>query len=212
MLSKTRRQEIDYRTIKLIVGLIAIFLASITSFFAEPKITSISAAYYSTGWAEVFFVGSLFAIASFLAAYNGRSTQEMVLSKFASFFAIYIALFPCGCDGHEEIIKHVHGLSAGLLFAILAYFCIAFQKRAKVKNHVEAKRRATIYFFCSILIIVAICVMATDSLTRGSISHIFSRLTFYGESTGLWAFGVSWLTASKVLPCFADDSERLHLI
>lgn len=210
MFSAPGQQEIDQRTMKLIVGLIALFLANITSFFAGSKITSISASYYSPGWAGTIFVGSLFTIASFLAAYNGLTRSEMILSKLASFFAVCSALFPCGCDSHEEIIEHVHGVSAGLLFAILAYFCIIFQRRAKAKGHAKAKWRATIYGLCSISIVVAICLMAIDFFTGGLISHKVSRLTFYGERAGLVAFGISWLTASKILPFLADDSERLH--
>lgn len=215
MLSPPKQQEIDQRTMKLIVGLIALFLANITSFFTGSKITSISASFYTrwdgtaTGWAGIIFVGSLFAISAFLAAYNGLTKSEMILSKFASFFAICIALFPCGCDGNEEVIKHLHGVSAALLFAILAYFCVIFQRRAKAKSHIKAKWRAIIYSLCSIAIVVAISVMAIDFFSGDKLTNIIPRLTFYGERVALVAFGVSWLTASKILPFLADDFERL---
>ena len=111
---------------KLIVGVIALCLANITSFFSDHPIASISASYYEGGWAQTFFVGSLFAIASFLFAYNGYTRAEMICSKVAAVAALGIALFPCDCDGHQPIIPHVHGLSAATMFLILAYFCYGF--------------------------------------------------------------------------------------
>ena len=42
-------EEIDHHTIKLIVGIIALSLANLTSFFASTPITSISASYYEAG-------------------------------------------------------------------------------------------------------------------------------------------------------------------
>jgi len=48
MLAYPQRPEIDHRTMKLIVGLIALTLASLTSFFASTAITSISASYYES--------------------------------------------------------------------------------------------------------------------------------------------------------------------
>ena len=78
------RQEIDHRTIKLVVGLIALSLPCLTSFFAGTVITSISASYYEGGWSQSIFIGFLFAISSFLLAYNGMSRPEMLLSKLAA--------------------------------------------------------------------------------------------------------------------------------
>src|SRR5258706_598202 len=109
MFASPKRPEIDHRTIKLIVGLIALTLANLTSFFAQSSITSISASYYEGGWSLNIFVGFLFAISAFLLAYNGQSTSEMVLSKVAGFAALGVAMFPCKCGDHPEIIPDVHG-------------------------------------------------------------------------------------------------------
>src|SRR5262249_35008560 len=97
MLQHPDRPEINHRTMKLIVGLVALSLASLTSFFAHTRITSISASYYESGWSQNIFVGFLFAIAAFMLAYNGYSTLQMVLSKIAGIAALCIALFPCKC-------------------------------------------------------------------------------------------------------------------
>jgi hypothetical protein len=205
------RQEIDHRTIKLLVGLFAIFLANLTSFFAKTVITSISASYYEGGWSQNIFVGFLFAISAFLLAYNGQFTREMLLSKIAAIAAFGIAMFPCKCGTHTEIIPYVHGTSAAIMFLILTCFCYIFFQRARNKGHAQANVRSYIYAICGITIVLSILIIAIDNFTGGIISAKVARLTFYGERAGLIAFGVSWLTASRVLPVITRSDERFSL-
>jgi hypothetical protein len=208
LLPNPKKEEIDHRTLKLLVGLIALTLGNLTSFFAESKITSISASYYEGGWSQSILVGFLFAIAAFLLAYNGLSRSEMLMSKFAAVAALGVALFPCGCNGHAEIIPYVHFGSAAVMFLILAYFCYVFYKRARAKGHTEANRRAFIYVLCGIVIIASILIMVFDKATGGVLSSRILRLVFYCERAGLVAFGISWLTASRVLPVLTRSDER----
>lgn len=194
---------------KLIVGVIALSLAHLTNLFSDSgQLTSISESYWSDGWSRSIFVGFLFAIAAFLVAYDGRSTTELVLSKVASIAALGVALFPCQCDVHEEVIQHAHSISAAVMFLILAAFCWIFLKRARDKGHLQAKARSWIYAVCGVSILASIAVLAYDNFTGGSISAHVPRLTFYGERAGLWAFGISWLTASKVVPGISRSDER----
>jgi hypothetical protein len=202
------KEEIDHRTLKLLVGLIALSLGNLTSFFASSKITSISASYYEGGWSQSILVGFLFAIAAFLLAYNGESKTEMVMSKFAAVAALGVALFPCGCNGHVEIIPNVHFGSAAVMFLILVYFCYVFYKRARAKGHTEANRRAVIYALCGIVIIASILIIVIDKATAGVLSSRLERLVFYCERAGLVAFGISWLTASRVFPVLTRRDER----
>ena len=209
MLQAPERHEIDHHTSKLIVGLIALSMANLTSFFAATPITSISASYYEGGWSQNIFVGFLFAISAFLFAYNGETRRQMVLSKVAACAALGVAMFPCKCKTHAEIVPHVHGISAAVMFLILAFFCYVFYQRAMGKGHTQAKRRAYVYAISGIAIIASILVLAIDGLTGGAVSSKIVRLTFYGERTGLIAFGISWLTASRALPFFTTREERL---
>jgi heme A synthase len=140
MFPDPKRPEIDHRTLKLIVGVIAISLASLTSFFATTTITSISA------------------------------SDEMLLSKVAAGAALGVALFPCGCNSHIERIPYIHGVSAAIMFLILAYFCYKFSGRANGKKHPQAKVRAKIYDLCGIAIVLAILVLAIDNLSGGFLS------------------------------------------
>lgn len=208
MLPNPTKEEIDHRTLKLLVGLMALSLGSLTSFFADSKITSISASYYEGGWSQSILVGFLFAIAAFLLAYNGLSRSEMLMSKFAAVAALGVALFPCGCNDNTEIIPHVHFGSAAVMFLILVYFCFVFYKRARAKGHTEAIRRAFIYVLCGIVIIASILIMVIDKTTGGGLSFRIPRLVFYCERAGLVAFGISWLTASRVLPVLTRSDER----
>jgi len=209
MFSAPKQQEIDHLTIKLVVGLIALSLAPLTSFFANAHITSISASYYEGGWSQSIFIGFLFAIAAFLLAYNGYSRPDMVLSKLASVAAFGVAMFPCECDSHIELVPHVHGISAVTMFLILVYFCYSFYRRALSKGHPQAKVRAVIYVVCGIFIVVSILTLAFDYFSGKILSSKVTRLTFYGEATGLIAFGISWLTASRVLPLITSQEERV---
>lgn len=152
-----------------------------------------------------------------MLAYNGLSKREMVLSKIAAFAALGVAMFPCACPGHPESpafaqeIPYLHGASAAVMFAILAFFCREFHQRAQAKGYVQAERRARIYATCGIVIVLSMAVMGVDVASDDAISEIFPKLTFAGEAVALVAFGVSWLTASKVVPGLANQSERLTL-
>jgi hypothetical protein len=208
MFSAPKRHEIDSRTIKLIVGVVAISLAGLTSYFAKTIITSISASYYEGGWSQSIFVGFLFAIAAFLLAYNGHSRTEMILSKIAAAAGLGVALFPCRCGNHAEVLPYVHGTSATVMFLILTYFCYGFFRRARDKGHSEAKARAAIYAFSGIAISLAIGVLAFDNFADGVLTARIPRLTYYGEAISLVSFGISWLTASRVLPLLTRKDER----
>jgi hypothetical protein len=208
MLSTPRRNEIDHRTIKLLIGLIAVSLAGLTSLFSTAPLASISASYYEGGWSQSIFTGFLFAIAAFLLAYNGLSTREMVASKMASLAALGVALFPCQCAVHSPSIPYVHGASAAVMFILLAYFCLIFYQRARAKAHTEANRRACVYAVCGVAIAAAMGLIALDNSLQGALSARIPRLTFFGEGVGLIAFGISWLTASRVLPVLTRRDER----
>jgi hypothetical protein len=200
------RHEIDHRTIKLIVGVVALGLPVLTNACAGTPLTSISASYWEGGWSQSFFIGFLFAIAAFLLAYNGYSRPEMLLSKGAAVAAIVVALFPCGCDGRSERVPYLHWIAAAVMFLTLAYFCYGFYQRARAKGHLQAQWRAQIYAWCGIAIILSIVILILGKLL--DLGAGYPRLTFHGETTALVAFGISWLTASRVLPVVTRRDER----
>lgn len=205
----TPKHEIEHRTIKLIVGLIALSLAPLTAFLASAPLDSISAAYYDDGrWTRDVFVGFLFAIAAFLLCYNGYSPREAALSKIAAIAAALVALMPCECGGHDQLIAGLHGLAAAVMFTILAFFCWLFSNRAREKvrdcQYQEAQRRVWIYQACLVTIVVAMATVAAARLTGLTVEG----LVFWCEASALVAFGLSWLIASRLIPGLAAPAER----
>ena len=211
--SSPKRAEIDEHTAKLIVGLIAISLASLVSYFSKDPLQSISASYHAGGWSRDIFVGFLFAIFAFLVSYNGKSKPEKVLSKIAAVAAVGVAVFPCKCESNVDVIPYLHGIFAAVMFMILASFCYIFFQRAWSKGFLQAKSRAYIYAICGITIAASILLLALDNWLGGAISAKIDRLTYYGETAGLIAFGVAWLTASRILPVITrkNSTDRLSL-
>jgi hypothetical protein len=205
-------QEIDHHVLKLIVGVIALTLANLTALFSADSIQSISASYWEGGWARDFFIGFLFAISSFLFAYNGDSSLEMLLSKVTAFAALGVAFFPCGCGTHDEVVPYVHYISAAAMFIVLAGLCGVFFKRAHSKGHAQARWRAYVYAACGITIVMVIAVLAIDHFAGEPIGSRMPRLTFYCERAGLVAFGISWLVASRALPFITAPGERISVL
>lgn len=208
-----KHTEINHHTIRLVIGLIAIYLAAITKILAgPPPIDSISEAYHYGGWARDFFVGCLFAIGAFLLAYNGRSTFEMVIAKIAAVSSVGVALFPCVCDdNYTPSYPALHVISSVLMFSILAIFCYRFFKRAYDKGHTHARVRAVIYALCGLMIVLAMIAIAADFALDHSLSEKITGFVFYGEATALMSFGVAWLVASRILPVITRMNERVSL-
>jgi hypothetical protein len=203
-----RRPEIDQYAIKFLIGAIAVSLPLIEFALTSGSITSISASFwFEPGvWPRNIFVGFLFAISAFLLAYNGKSETEMWLGKAASLAAAGIAMFPCACGNpSREIIPRVHLISAGVMFFVLTCFCYVFFERAREKRHLHAYVRATIYALCGLGMIVSILLFIFAAFKGGE------GLVFLGEAVGLVSFGISWLTASRVLPVITLPSERESL-
>ena len=225
--TKPAREEINGHILKLMVGIMALCLAALTNAFNKLNggrpLESISDSYWQGGWSQTIFLGFLFAIAAFLFAYNGKSTAEMIMSKIASLAAIGVAMFPCGCGDHTEIIKRVHFISAGLMFIVLVYFCYKFYKRAlepkdgETVVYTEAIFRAFIYAVCGIAICTVIAGVSLDALFTeegrkvGPIVARFQNFIFYAEETGLVAFGIAWLVASRTIPLITAEPERFSL-
>jgi hypothetical protein len=212
MKASFKLKEIDDHVLKLIVGLVALSLASVTVSLSHHPIGSISASYYEDGWARDFFIGFLFAISSFLLAYNGEGVGEMVLSKAAALSALGIVLFPCRCGQTANLTTYVHFTLASIMFAVLAGFCGIFYRRAQAKGHRRAKWRSYLYAACAATIILVIAVLGIDGFTGQHLGSKLSRLTLYGETAGLIAFGISWLVASRTIPFITAPGERVSLL
>lgn len=95
---------------------------------------------------------------------------------------------------------------------MLAWFCLIFFRRARGKGHREAIWRSWLYGLCCAVIVLVMLVLAFDHFAGGPISNKVPRLVFQGEQAALFAFGVSWLVASRVLPGITDPRERISVL
>lgn len=177
--AKPYDRQINHKTMRKIVGAIAFLLAPITYVLAgvDYPVNSISATYWTDS--GPLFIGSLFAVGFFLAAYNGTGGRdlEFYISKAAALFAVCIALFPTISDRpiSDQIPKqeppawvssltdafgispmHVHGAAAVLLFACLFAMMWFFSKRARAKNR---PGRALAYKTIAVLMIAGMILV-----------------------------------------------------
>jgi phosphatidylglycerophosphate synthase len=107
----------------------------------------------------------------------------------------------------QALIPYVHFIAAAVMFVILVVFCWFFYNRAhekKDRGSVEAGRRMVVYQVCGVTIVIAMVAMAIDFLAGSRIP----RMVWYGETASLIAFGISWLTAARVVPLLSRPEER----
>jgi len=203
-------QQIDHRIIKLIVGLVAVGLATSVQWLAQTNLNSISASYYYASSRDVF-VGSLFVVGALFSSFTGATCAERLLTLVASALAVIVALKPCGCGPTGEAGSALHFPAAIGLFAILAYFCWAFRNRARGKlidYPKQANRRVVMYTICFYGMVLTIALGATYFFATKRVQQFCPDFLFWVEALGLVSFGVSWLTASRIFPWFTHPNER----
>lgn len=207
-MAATRNEEIDHRVLKLMIGVIALSLAAATSLLSAGNILSISESHCYGGWARDFFVGSMFAVAAFMAAYNGRSRKEMWVAKVTAVAAVGVAWFPTKCPTQDEILPGAHAISAIIMFLMLATLCRIFYVRARRQALPGARRRATLYAVCGIAIVVSMLTVVVDYLVGNPLKAFIPRLELYCEQVALFAFAMAWLAASHILPWLTAPEEK----
>jgi hypothetical protein len=199
-------RQINHRTMRRVIGAIAILLAPVTYVFADVtySITSISATYWTNS--GDLFVGSLISVGFFLAAYNGTGGHpgtEFWLSKASAIFAIGIALFPTTGTLPEHVEPswtisltgifslepmNFHFGSAVALFTCLIAMMWHFSTRAIDKGRPV---RAMIYK------IIAFS-MGAGIITIGLLGKLlfdWENWVLIVEVWGLTLFGAGWLLA-----------------
>ncbi len=108
----------------------------------------------------------------------------------------------------------VHKLSAITLFSILAFFCLKIFTRGRFEGQdaeLSKQRRNVIYRLCGLVIALAVAVILIGNTANhyGAISG-WDRynLTFWAEAVALIAFGISWITRSRVFGLALLDSDQ----
>jgi hypothetical protein len=203
----------DYRTLRLVVGCVAFALPVVVVLISSKPLSSISASYHTE--ARNVFVGALFIIGALLLAYNGHTPTQKWVSKGAAPAAILVAICPTSCDHCdpdpvEPIISTIHYVAAAILFLTIAYFCLGpFRKNTKGQKGKKG-RRAIIYLVCGWIIIVCMLAIGVTTVAMHEITKE-SAITFVAQFVALWAFGVAWIVAGKVIPPLVDKEDMLIL-
>jgi len=156
---------------------------------------SISAYYWADGFesapVRIWFVGVLFALASFFYLYKGFTPKENIAFNLAGLFAIGLAYFPMpwGC-GTECPKFTVHGFCAVSLFVCLVYI-VWFRSSdtlSELNDPVLEKKYKNKYRIISIF-------MGASPLTAFILNTFVGKpgaFVFFAESCGIWAFACYW--------------------
>ena len=200
------RPVFDYRTLRLLTGLIALSLPFVVSLVSTDELVSISASYYTE--ARDLFVGMLFVVSAFMVAYNGHSARQSRLSKVAGVAGFLMALLPTACDGCEKNAAAIlHYVAAAVVFSILAYFCLGPFRRDTQGRGGKKALRAKIYWLCGwAMILCMVGEVAAELLILAGVKPGFN-VTYWAEAIALVAFGVAWIVSGKHFGLFADPDE-----
>ncbi len=208
---------LSYYSMRRSVGLIALTLpfalasGSILSSLLGPAHAlphpllerSISDYYYTS--MRDYLVGSLCAIAAFLACSRGYDVRDEITGYLAGAFTFGVAFFPSFDPRSARYstldirFGFIHTFFAVLMFLVLAYFCIfLFRRSAPDRLLTRRKRhRNRVYGVCGLVIVLCIAFMVALTLGASLDHRRPSPALFWCESLALAAFGVAWLTKGK---------------
>lgn len=210
---------INHKRMRRIVGYTAFLLPPVVVWLSgHDGLSSISISYWADS--QDVFVGSLFAVGFFLAAYNGTGTcgrWEKSLSRFACAFAVLVALFPTvGFDQQTDIppswvlsvsslvgleAQSVHGIAALLLFVCLFLMLLVFSFRASRKGKAQ-RSMAYLAFSLGMLIGLPALYLILEYVLRRN------DTIFFVEWAGLWLFGFGWFLAGAYKSEIQDVPAR----
>ncbi len=160
--------------------------------------------YYYTSMHD-YLVGSLCAIAAFLACSRGYDVQDEITGYLAGLFTFGVAFFPSFNPRGTHLTPldirdgYIHTLFAALMFLVLAYFCI-FLFRRSAPDHLLTRRkrhRNRIYGLCGLVMVLCIALVVILTLGAALERRRPSPALFWCETLALAAFGVAWLTKGK---------------
>jgi hypothetical protein len=169
---------------------------------------SISGYYYT--FTRNFFVGSLCAIALLMGYNKGYDLRDAIAGRLSAVCALGVAFFPVAPNTASTLQKHIsnfHYAFAGVLFSILAYFCLVLFKMTAVGKHVTRKKlqRNLVYTICGWIIVGSIVTLGLlKALAYFKVFNIESlgknlHHIFWLESIALLAFGFAWLVKGETI-------------
>ncbi|MFQ6027871.1 MAG: DUF998 domain-containing protein [Dehalococcoidia bacterium] len=172
--------------------------------FQEGLQTSISD-YYHTDMGDVL-VGTLCAVGVFLAAYQGYTRRENLISYLTGVFAIGVALFPttpAGATTFQQNIGIVHLIFAALLFLSFAYFALRVFTQGDT-SVARKRRRNKVYIVSGIAILLCILLIIIANVVLDESQKEAYKPVFWLEAIAIVFFGISWLVKGTALPLLRD--------
>ena len=160
--------------------------------------------YYYTPMRDLY-VGSLCAIAAFLACSRGYDVHDEITGYLAGAVTLGVACCPpfnprsSYYTSQDFAFGLIHTAFAALMYLMLAYICIfLFRKSSPEKPFTRRKRDRNRIYTASGLIMVA-CMIAMVGLTIRSIIERRhpSPWLFWCEALANCAFGIAWLTKGE---------------
>lgn len=216
---KTTRNPavLSYYTMRRAVGLIAltlplalatgVILSSLLGSahrLPHPLLERSISDYYYTPMRD-YLVGSLCAIAAFLACSRGYDRQDEIIGYMAGAFTFGVAFFP-SFDPRSARYTHIdvefgyiHTAFAALMFLALAYFCIFLFRRSSPEKPFTRRKlhRNRVYGVCGLIMMICIVLLVSITLNAIAERRRPSPLIFWCEAVALAAFGVAWLTKGE---------------
>jgi hypothetical protein len=202
---------------RIVIGTVGLLLPLLTvlvdRWLGGPRLLGSLSAYYYGGSRDLF-IGLLVTIGGFLVLYRiTRVDLENTLSVLAGLAAFVVALFPTGRSGGvtapptllqqtlgEAVVGRVHYVAACTLILALAglSICFGLRERGRTDHHgarLSPTFWARYHWFWSGVILVAIAFMVVCAL-----QGLTGTWLFWGETTCVMAFAVSWLMKGLELP------------
>ena len=225
----------DQRRLASVVGFIALGMPVVLGLGGQwlgRFRVALSEYYYEPVLLGDFFVGCLVAIGALLMAYRGWTPNVARLATLAGIAALMVAFVPMGgwITGCEEVSADgyctaerasypvigywVHAVSAGILFAILSFFCLfVFTKipqdgmSGRPAPTAAKRKRNLVYRVSGVTIAVAAIGIGVGGQFAGP-WFFEANLTFWLEAVILAAFGISWLVQGRAVATLADPQDR----
>ena len=201
------RRMVGYIALALPFALAAGYLLAVFLEFGHlphPLLQRSISDYYYTPMRD-YYVGSLSAIAAFLACSRGYDVHDEITGYFAAACVVGVACCPSfnprsgSYTPLEFQLGLIHTAFAALMYLMLSYICIfLFRKSSPAKPFTRRKRdRNRIYAACGIIMVA--CMMTMVGLTIHSVVERRhpSHWLFWCEALALGAFGVAWLTKGE---------------
>lgn len=231
MSTRPTEKEVDTHTVRWLIGAIAFALPTILIVAWLGNLltdlpTSISESYIlEKQWPRDVFVGSMFALASLLLAYNGGDNWDFVASKVACVGALILSTHRCKCDDLylERLpmpsVASSHALGTAAVIVVLLYFCVVFFRRARAKlKHAIAtgqtadakfiQRRMKAYGAAFLLQAAAVVPYLIHEFSDTPVKNHF---VFFAEAMTLYAFALCWYTSARTNALLEHRTQRKKL-